>query len=114
MIAAAMDPTGDARLGIDTVGQDLAEGPPTLPMIYAVEARGNDAELAARIVAVGKDESEIRDLLRTIRSSGGVERARDRALAFHHAACAALEMLPDRPERDALAAIADFVVRRVR
>jgi len=109
-----LDVAGDEAEFGKSVGQDLAEGTPTLPMIYAVEARGNDVELAARIVAVPKDESEIRDLLRTIRSSGGVERARDRALAFHHAACAALEMLPDRPERDALAAIADFVVRRVR
>ena len=109
-----LDVAGDEAEFGKSVGQDLAEGTPTLPMIYAVEARGNDADLAARIVSVGKAESEIRELLRTIRSSGGVERARDRALAFHRAACVALETLPDRPERDALAAIADFVVRRVR
>ena len=58
--------------------------------------------------------AEVIELLRIIRASGGVERARDRALAFHAAATAALEVLPDRPERAALAAIADFVVRRVR
>ncbi|HEY8656499.1 MAG TPA: polyprenyl synthetase family protein [Candidatus Limnocylindria bacterium] len=109
-----LDVAGDEVEFGKSVGQDLAEGTPTLPMIYAVEASGNDADLAARIVAVGKAEPEVRDLLRTIRASGGVERARDRALAFHRAACAALEQLPDRPERDALSAIADFVVRRVR
>ena len=109
-----LDVAGDEAEFGKSVGQDLAEGTPTLPMIYAVEALGNDAALAARIVAVGKDDAEIRDLLRTIRSSGGVERARDRALAFHGAACAALERLPECPERDALAAIADFVVSRVR
>lgn len=109
-----LDVAGDETEFGKSVGQDLVEGTPTLPMIYAVDALGNDPGLAARIVAVGKDDAEIRDLLRTIRSSGGVERARDRALAFHGAASAALERLPDRPERDALAAIADFVVRRVR
>ena len=109
-----LDVAGDETEFGKSVGRDLAEGMPTLPMIYAVAARGNDAELAARIVAPGKDEGEVRELLRTIRASGGVERARDRALAFHGAARAALEALPDRPEREALAAIADFVVRRVR
>lgn len=109
-----LDVAGDETEFGKSVGRDLAEGMPTLPMIYAVEARGNDADLAARIVAPGKDEGEVRELLRTIRASGGVERARARALAFHGAACAALTTLPDRPERDALAAIADFVVRRVR
>ena len=109
-----LDVAGDETEFGKFVGRDLAEGMPTLPMIYAVAARGNDAALAARIVAPGKDEAEVRSLLRTIRSSGGVERARDRALAFHGAARAALENLPDRPERGALAAIADFVVRRVR
>ena len=109
-----LDVAGDETEFGKSVGRDLAEGMPTLPMIYAVAARGNDADLAARIVAPGKDEGEVRELLRTIRASGGVERARDRALAFHGAACVALETLPDQPERDALVAIADFVVRRVR
>lgn len=109
-----LDVAGDQTEFGKSVGQDLAEGTPTLPMIYAVEGRGNDTALAARIVAASKDEAEVIELLRIIRASGGVERARDRALAFHAAATAALEVLPDRPERAALAAIADFVVRRVR
>jgi geranylgeranyl pyrophosphate synthase len=79
----------------------------TLPMIYAVEET-DDGSLAARIVAPGKAPDEVRDLLRIIRRSGGVERARERALAFHDRALAALTALPDRPER------ADFVVSRVR
>jgi len=109
-----LDVAGDETEFGKAVGQDLAEGTPTLPMIYAVEALGTAADLAARIMATGKSDAEIRELLRSIRASGGVERARDRALAFHAAACAALELLPERPEREALAAIADFVVRRVR
>ena len=102
----------EADLG-KTVGRDVAEGMPTLPMIYAVE-RARDRELADRIVAPGKSAAELRDLLRIIRASGGVERAREKALSFHDAALAALDALPDRPERDALQEIAEFVVSRVR
>ena len=54
------------------------------------------------------------DLLRIIRASDGVERARSHALALHDDAARALDRLPDRPERDALRELADFVVRRVR
>jgi len=108
-----LDVAGDEADFGKTVGRDLAEGMPTLPMIYAV-AELEDRTLGARIVAPGKDERELRELLRIIRDSGGVERARAKALAFHDNAVAALARLPDRPEREALREIADFVVRRVR
>jgi heptaprenyl diphosphate synthase len=97
------------------VGRDLAEGMPTLPMIYAVAAQdGGASRLAERIVARDKAGVEMRDLIAEIRRSGGVQRARDKAHAFHDAALAALDRLPDRPERDALRAVADFVVERGR
>ena len=108
-----LDVAGDETDFGKTVGRDLAEGMPTLPMIYAVDGT-EDRSLAARIMAPGKAPGEVRDLLRIIRGSGGVERAREKALAFHDDAVAALTVLPDRPERDALREIADFVVSRVR
>jgi geranylgeranyl pyrophosphate synthase len=108
-----LDVAGDEADFGKTVGRDLAEGMPTLPMIYAVDETG-DARLGARIVAPGKSPGELRDLLRIVRESGGVERARAKALSFHDDAVGALAALPDQPEREALREIADFVVRRVR
>ena len=108
-----LDVAGDETDFGKTVGRDLAEGMPTLPMIYAVDEL-EDRTLGARIVAPGKDERELRALLAIIRDSGGVERARAKALSFHDDAVAALARLPDRPEREALREIAGFVVRRVR
>ena len=97
------------------VGRDLAEGMPTLPMIYAVAAQdGRGSRLAQRIVARDKPGLELRDLIAEIRGSGGVQRARDKARGFHDAAVAALEGLPSRPEREALRAVADFVLERGR
>ena len=108
-----LDVAGDEADFGKTVGRDLSEGMPTLPMIYAVDET-DDPVLAARIVAPGKSSAEVRELLRIIRASGGVERAREKALSFHDDALGALAVLPDRPERDALREIADFVVSRVR
>ena len=110
-----LDLVGDEADFGKTVGRDLLEGMPTLPMIYAVEDRdGSGSELAARILAPAKTEGDMRQLLAEIRSSSGPERARQRALAFHDAALRALDRLPDRAERDALRDAADFVVSRVR
>jgi heptaprenyl diphosphate synthase len=110
-----LDLVGDEADFGKTVGRDLAEGMPTLPMIYAVaDADGRSGELAKRIVATGKSESEVRDLLRVIRASNGPARARERALEFHAAAVRALDALPARAERDSLRDVADFVISRVR
>ena len=110
-----LDVAGDDKDFGKAVGRDLAEGMPTLPMIYAVAAAdGKGDALAQRIVATDKSEDEVRELLRVIRKSGGVARARERALEFHAAALVALDRLPARPEREALRDVADFVVSRVR
>ena len=110
-----LDLVGDEEDFGKTVGRDLLEGMPTLPMIYAVEERdGSGAGLERRILARAKSEDDMRALLTEIRGSSGPERARQRALGFHDAALHALDRLPDRPERDALRNAADFVVSRVR
>lgn len=109
-----LDVAGEEKDFGKTVGRDLAEGMPTLPMIYAVMESEHIPDLAKRIVATDKSDREIRDLLALIRASGGVERARRRALSFHDAALRALDALPARPEREALRDVADFVVSRVR
>jgi geranylgeranyl pyrophosphate synthase len=110
-----LDLVGDEADFGKTVGRDLLEGMPTLPMVYAVEELdGAGSDLEARILAPAKTEDDMRALLAEIRRSRGPERARQRALAFHDAALRALDRLPARPERDALRDAADFVVSRVR
>jgi len=110
-----LDVVGDEGDLGKTVGRDLLEGMPTLPMIYAVAERdGTGAELAARIAAPAKNSADVRELLDEIRGSAGPERARQRAIAFHDAAIRALDRLPERPERESLRDVANFVVSRVR
>src|SRR5437868_15181574 len=84
-----LDVAGDEADFGKAVGRDLAEGMATLPMIYAVDET-DDPVLGARIVAPGKSPGEMRELLRIIRESGGIERAREKALSFHDDAVAAL------------------------
>jgi heptaprenyl diphosphate synthase component 2 len=110
-----LDLVGDEEDLGKTVGRDLLEGMPTLPMIYAVAERdGSGDDLAARILAPVKSEDDVHRLLGEIRGTGGPQRARRRALEFHDAALGSLERLPAGAERDALREVADFVVSRVR
>src|SRR5213594_118845 len=110
-----LDLVGEEEEFGKTVGRDLLENMPTLPMIYAVAERdGTGGELAARILAPRKSAADVSRLLEDIRASSGPERARERALGFHDAAVDALERLPALPERDALREVADFVVSRER
>ena len=106
-----LDLVGDEEDFGKTVGRDLAEGMATLPMIYAAQRR---PELAARVADRHQEPNEVLDLLRLIRATDGVDRARARALALHDDAARALARLPARPEREALRELADFVVSRVR
>jgi hypothetical protein len=101
-----LDLVGDEAEFGKAVGRDLEEGMATLPMIYAAaESGGEQGELARRIVVPGKTRAEVIELLRIIRASGGPERARARALAFHDDALGALDRLPVRGEREALRAV---------
>jgi geranylgeranyl pyrophosphate synthase len=106
-----LDFVGDEEDFGKTVGRDLAAGMATLPMIFAAEER---PDLGPRIVAQGKGGAEIRELLRAVRATEGIERARRRALALHDDATRALHRLPEGPERAALGGIVNFVVSRVR
>jgi geranylgeranyl pyrophosphate synthase len=91
------------------VGHDLAEGHATLPLIKALP-KLNAAPRDGRALR----PMEVTALVHGVRDSGAVEAAA--AVAHEHAerARAALEPLPDGPARDALAALAGYVVSRRR
>jgi heptaprenyl diphosphate synthase len=110
-----LDLVGDEAQFGKTVGRDLLAGLLTLPMIYAVAGSNRAApDLRRRILAPAKSADEVRALVAEVRATGGLKLARERALGFHDDAVRTLERLPDRPEREALHALVDFVVRRVR
>jgi octaprenyl-diphosphate synthase len=107
-----LDYTSDADTLGKNIGDDLAEGKPTLPLIYALQAA--DAEQAASLrhaIEHGGLDSLDR-IVAAIRDSGALERTRERAEGHAAAAHEALGVLPASPWRDALAVLADYSVRR--
>lgn len=111
-----LDFTGEAEALGKPIGGDLLEGKMTLPMIHLRDHGGPDAvALIRRIVAERyaspDDWARLNALLHEHRS---LEYAQARARAFGDAAQRALAIFPDRPEREALLALAEFAISRDR
>ncbi len=111
-----LDFTGDAAALGKPVGGDLREGKVTLPIIRLLA--GGDPAARALVAAVVEDRDVTlerwADITRLLRQSGAIDYATARAGEYAMAARQKLAVFPDGPERDALAALADFVLLRDR
>ena len=107
-----LDYTGDSETMGKNAGDDLAEGKPTLPLIFARE-RCNEKErelLDAAISNGGVDDLE--PILVIIRKSGSLDSAMDVAKTQAVEARQAIAVLPESPWRTALEQLADYSVSR--
>jgi octaprenyl-diphosphate synthase len=94
------------------LGDDLAEGKPTLPVIYALAhaPAAEAARLRAAIETGGIDDLD--QITRLIETSGGLEYTARMARREKDLAVQALVKLPPSNFRNALASLADFAVAR--
>jgi octaprenyl-diphosphate synthase len=107
-----LDYTGDASVIGKNIGDDLAEGKTTLPIIFAAaRADGEDAALIERALKNGERES-LGDLIRIMRSTDALDASMDIARGYVALAITALNRLPDSPERAALITLANYSVAR--
>jgi len=94
------------------LGDDLAEGKPTLPLIYAMtKCSESDRELLRGAIRNG-DLSKLDDVQGIIESTGALQYTAARAQAAADAAISALSDIPGSDHKDAMIAIADFAVQR--
>jgi octaprenyl-diphosphate synthase len=94
------------------LGDDLAEGKPTLPLIYAME-NCSDAERAMIRAAIESGGLErLNDVQAVIESTGALAYTTARAQDATDEAISALTGIPDSDCKDAMIAIADFAVKR--
>jgi len=94
------------------LGDDLAEGKPTLPLIYVLE-NGSDAEkqlIRGAIEEGGIDKLD--DIQAIVESTGALQYTAARAQEAADMAINALSGIPESEYKQAMIAIADFAVRR--
>jgi octaprenyl-diphosphate synthase len=112
LIDDLLDYTGQASVMGKNIGDDLAEGKPTLPLIHALQhCSRTDAELIRSALRKG-DKSRIEEICTVVAASGGLDYTHDQALKQRDLALNCLEGLPDSASRTALATLAHLVVER--
>jgi octaprenyl-diphosphate synthase len=92
------------------LGDDLAEGKPTLPLIHALRHADPAQQAAIRLAIENGGLAQLEPIIAAIESTGGLEYAAHRAELESERALAALDSLPDTPYRRGLAALARFAV----
>jgi octaprenyl-diphosphate synthase len=111
-----LDYTADESALGKPVGGDLREGKVTLPIIYLLQRGGEEADALIRTVvadrAVSKDQW--RQIVALLREHRTTDLAYAKATEYASRAKASLDVFPPSRERDALKALADFVLARDR
>jgi octaprenyl-diphosphate synthase len=112
LIDDVLDYSGDPAAIGKNVGDDLAEGKPTLPLIYAIKhGSRTQADLVRRAIEHG-GRDELGAVVEAIRSTGALDYARGQARLESAAGCDALARLPHSTEREYLLQLANFAVTR--
>jgi octaprenyl-diphosphate synthase len=113
LVDDVLDYRGDADAMGKNVGDDLAEGKPTLPLIYAM-ANGSDEEKHLIRQAVRKGGlDDLPRILDIVNRSGALEYTMKRAKAEAQAALDCLKDIPESDHRSALTLLTEVAVARV-
>ena len=112
LVDDALDYSGDELATGKNLGDDLAEGKPTLPLIYAMQ-QGNaqQSELIRQVIEQG-DLGRFAEVLAVIKQTGALEYTRQQAQQQADAACAALTVLPETIYKQSLLQLAQSAATR--
>jgi octaprenyl-diphosphate synthase len=93
------------------LGDDLAEGKPTLPLIHALRSASEPERAVIRTAIQEGGLAQLEPIVAAIDSSGGLEYAARLARTESDRALSALEVLPPSIYKEGLAALARFAVQ---
>lgn len=112
IIDDVMDYSSDRDEMGKNLGDDLAEGKPTLPLIYAMQMSGSeDAELIRQAILHG-DTEHLKQITAILKNSGALDKATQKALEQADTAKQLLDVVPDNEYRQALLSLCDLAVKR--
>jgi octaprenyl-diphosphate synthase len=94
------------------VGDDLAEGKPTLPLIHALKNANADEQLVIRKAIEEGGLEHIDSIAHTVRKTGALAYTARKAQEAADLAITSLESVPDSEYKDALKQLALFAVQR--
>ncbi len=107
-----LDYASDAQTLGKNLGDDLAEGKATLPLIHAIAHSGEATRARLRSAVEQGDTGALPDVLAAIHATGGLEYSRARAMEYAQAAERALDGLDENDYTLALRGLARYAVNR--
>lgn len=107
-----LDYSGDADALGKNLGDDLAEGKATLPLIHAMAHAVPDVRTRLRTIIEHGETDALAEVLTAIETAGSLAYSRARAMAYADAAARALDGLPDNEAIAALRGLARYAVDR--
>jgi octaprenyl-diphosphate synthase len=112
LIDDVLDYSADEAATGKHLGDDLAEGKPTLPLIYAMQ-HGTSAQAAVVRSAIEQGDMEkFADVLQIIHATGALDFTRSQALREVEFACSAIAALPETKYKKSLLELAHFAATR--
>lgn len=108
-----LDYAGSTELMGKNVGDDLAEGKLTLPLIQALKAGTPKEQQTIRAAINARSCNSIENIRRVVQDSGSLEYTRLAAVIEVEKALTQLQSLSDSPYRDALQSLAEYSLSRL-
>ncbi len=112
LVDDVLDYTADSAEMGKNVGDDLAEGKPTLPLIIALQRSTGETNAILRQCIEQGGLEHINIILQAIAETGAIAYTLERARQETEQAVASLQHLPDSPYRQAMEALAWFAINR--
>lgn len=112
LIDDLLDYAGNQAQTGKNVGDDLAEGKMTLPLLYAMRNATASQSALIRDAVVGEGRGDLAAVMEAVRRSGALDYTRERAEAAARQAGEAISMLPNSKYKDCLLELASFAVAR--
>lgn len=108
-----LDYTADADELGKNIGDDLAEGKPTLPLIYAMK-HGTDEQAAMirEAIVSGNGLAQLEPILQALTETGALDYTLKQAQLESQKAIDALSVLPESPYKQALSSLAYLAANR--
>jgi octaprenyl-diphosphate synthase len=112
LIDDVLDYSGDpAEMG-KNLGDDLAEGKPTLPLIRTMQVGTAEQAERVRQAILNKDASQLEQIALDVKASGALDFTYDMAVSFSDKAIANLANLPQNTYTEQMVRLAHIAVER--
>jgi len=112
LIDDVLDYSGDPTQMGKNLGDDLAEGKPTLPLIRTMEVGTKEQAERVKQAILQKDANQLEQIAHDVQNCGALDYTYDMAVKYSDLALECLQQLPDNAHTQQMARLARLAVER--